>query len=72
MFIAEDENALDRVKEDQQRLSEVGRIDIEIWRVTHIEVPVGTGYVKASNIEAPNTPVHEKALKGEAKYHSVG
>jgi hypothetical protein len=70
-FIAEDEDALRRVYQDKERMDEVGCIVVEFWRCQRVEAPADEVSPKLAEIQSLNTAVHEKALMGEAKYHSV-
>lgn len=71
--LAEDEDALSRCQQDKERMEEVGRIDVQFWRCEggpQIERGgISAGIAGLTLNEAG--PVHEKALKGEAKYHCV-
>lgn len=69
-MIAEDEELLYHVKEATKKMKAAGRIDVEFWRlgarVTPFAAPVRVEGLKKIDV------VHEKVLKGQAKYQTVG
>ncbi|CZR63017.1 uncharacterized protein PAC_12914 [Phialocephala subalpina] len=64
-----DDHAYSRVEKDQERMRNVGCIDVEIWRKE--------GQRRSSRVpdkikeDLQTGAVHEKALKGEPKYHGI-
>jgi hypothetical protein len=66
---ATDDSKLAQVKKDAERMKAVGEIVIQLFRTS---TPVKKSF--GANAELENnvtSPVHEKALKGDAKSHST-
>jgi hypothetical protein len=67
--IALNDDALEKIKEDTARISKSGEIIIDIFRggISQLVPRRGSNPNQRSS---GNVEVHEKALKGQAKYHS--
>lgn len=63
-----DDDAYARVEKDTKRMADVGSISIQIWRVAEGRKVAS---VPKKVAELSKTEVHEKALKGEPKYHGI-
>lgn len=68
--IASDDAKLNDVKTDTEALARVGEIKVKVYRCNEGQVvkDCAVPLVRSSSIE---TKVHEKALKGDPKSHSV-
>ena len=66
---ATDDSKLAHVKEDAKRMKAIGEIIINVFRkASHIKQYFTT---HAGFDSSATSPVHEKALKGDAKSHSI-
>jgi hypothetical protein len=70
-FSATDDAKLADVKEDMERIEEVGEIIVKIYRGGEAEDKTKTAIAGILKLPGVDDTVHEKALKGDAKSHST-
>ncbi len=69
-MLATDDEQLDSLRSDTKVMGQVGEIVVKVLRCTEPKA-VGWKIVQENLLEDHPTSVHEKALKGQAKSHSI-
>lgn len=68
---ASNDDAYARVERDMQHMASVGNIDVDVWRMGEGQKVAWRNASQKHMINKGLAEVHEKALKGEPKYHGV-